>query len=271
MAGDGRVVGGRATARGGGAGAGAGLRAGCLGLSAESGLLLFGSGQLLHRESREDRITGVDVGTALVHQGVAFLDQEPVIVAVAGGVHEGPHSLELVAAQLEEELAVLEPVGRTPRFGRDLDPDASVPADRRAGAVLTIGNDAFEVGVLERVRLDVHGQPLVGRIRRGPLRHRPRFEGAIHLQPQVPVQVAGGVHLHHEQPPPRRGAGAAERLRRAAGGALLAVLAEAVGGHGPGSGGPGVSCPRGRRAGRRGARPGARPARGRGPSRWRPR
>ena len=33
---------------------------------------------------------------------------------------------------------------------RDLDPDALVPADRRAGTVLTLGDDPLELSILQR-------------------------------------------------------------------------------------------------------------------------
>src|ERR1700736_873376 len=46
--------------------------------------------------------------------------------------------------------------------------------------------------------LDLHGQPLVGGIKRRTLRHRPRLQHAIHLQAEVIVQARSVVLLHHE-------------------------------------------------------------------------
>ena len=39
--------------------------------------------------------------------------------------------------------------------------DAAVPHDHLAGAIVALGNDAFEVAVLDRMVLDHHGEPLV--------------------------------------------------------------------------------------------------------------
>ena len=45
---------------------------------------------------------------------------------------------------------------------------------------------------------DLHGQPLVGRIERGPLWNGPRLENAFHLEPEVIVQAGGFVLLDNE-------------------------------------------------------------------------
>ena len=59
---------------------------------------------------------------------------------------------------------------------------------------------ALEVAVLERVILDLHGEPLVGHVVRRTLRHGPRREHAVHLEAEVEVQLAGGVLVDDEQP-----------------------------------------------------------------------
>src|SRR5580704_3432360 len=46
--------------------------------------------------------------------------------------------------------------------------------------------------------LDLHGQTLIRRIERGPFGHRPGFQYAFHLQPEVVVQACRIVLLDHE-------------------------------------------------------------------------
>ena len=110
-------------------------------------------------------------------------------------------------------------------------PLAPVPHDDRAGAVVARGDEALEVAVLERVILDVHREPLVGRVVRGSFRHGPGAEHALHLEPEIEVQPAGGVLVHDEEAAApvavlRDGAGG---LRRALERALGAVGVEVVG------------------------------------------
>jgi hypothetical protein len=126
---------------------------------------------------------------------VALLDEQPVLLALLH-LHERPVAVKLVAAQLEEELALGESL--TPILERD--PLAAVPHDHAARAVVALGDDTLEVPVLERVILDLHGETLVLRVVRRPLGHRPRAEDPVHLQAEVEVQPAGGVLVHHEQP-----------------------------------------------------------------------
>ena len=52
--------------------------------------------------------------------------------------------------------------------------------------------------------LDVHGEPFGLRDRATALRHRPREQHAVVLQPEVVVQVAGEMLLHAEEQPLRR-------------------------------------------------------------------
>ncbi len=78
-------------------------------------------------------------------------------------------------------------------------PGAAVPQQHGAAAVLALGDDALELAVLERVILDVHRQPLVGRVEAGPLRHRPALQHAVQLEPEVVVQAARRVLLDHER------------------------------------------------------------------------
>ena len=148
---------------------------------------------------------------------VALLDEQPVLLALLD-LHERPLAVELVAAQLEEELALLESFA--PILERD--PLAAVPHDHAARAVVALGDDPLEVAVLERVILDLHGEALVVHVVRRALGHRPRPEDAVHLQAQVEMQTAGGVLVHDEQPagddgrpcPPARACVSGDRLAR---------------------------------------------------------
>ena len=75
---------------------------------------------------------------------------------------------------------------------------AAIPDLDGAGSVLSCRDLALEVGVVERVILDVHRQmPLPGLLR-DPLRHRPAGERPVALEPQVVVQPSCGMALHDE-------------------------------------------------------------------------
>ena len=67
------------------------------------------------------------------------------------------------------------------------------------GAVVVPGDHALEVGILDGVILDVHGQTLLVGADRRTLGNGPTLQDAAHLQPQVIVHGPGGVLLHHEQ------------------------------------------------------------------------
>ena len=180
--------------------------------------------ELIHEEARIDGVVGIGLRAVLVHVTVPLLDEQPVVVPPLGCVHQRPTAPELVASELEEKLAVLEPVF----LARNVDPDPLVPADGWTRAVLTLGNDPLEFGVLERVGFHVHGETFVGRVGRGPLGHRPRLQSAVHLEPKVPMQGAGMVLLHDEQPGATGLAHPAEGLRGVGGGPLLAVALQPV-------------------------------------------
>ena len=90
------------------------------------------------------------------HERVALFDQQPIALALLD-LHERPFAVELVAAELEEELALFESFA--PILERD--PFAAVPDDDSAGAVVPGGNLSLEVAVLERMVFDVHGESLV--------------------------------------------------------------------------------------------------------------
>jgi hypothetical protein len=121
----------------------------------------------------------------------------------AGGARarERVAALELLAVQLDHGVAVGEGA-----LDRDLAAvalgqvavGADVPDDDRAGPV-ALADPALEAGVVHRVVLDRHCQPLVTRVRRRSLRHRPRAQHAADLDPEVVVQRARLVLMDHEQ------------------------------------------------------------------------
>src|SRR5439155_1392879 len=123
-----------------------------------------------------------------VGRGVAvfLLDQQPLFFTFLQ-LHERPFALELVAMQLEQQLALLHPLlGILERH-----PAPAVPYDHPAGAVVAFGDDSLELAVLERVVLYVDSESLVGAVGRGTLRDGPGPEHAIHLEAQVPVEPPG--------------------------------------------------------------------------------
>jgi hypothetical protein len=86
-------------------------------------------------------------------------EQEPV--PVAAHARKRPRAAELVAEQLELELAALDLRARRLRL-QELEA-AGVPDDRRTGAVAAFGNDALEIRVLDGMVFDVNRQPLLVR------------------------------------------------------------------------------------------------------------
>jgi hypothetical protein len=115
--------------------------------------------------------------------------------------------VELVPFELEQELALLEPLAPI----LEGHPLATVPDDDAACAVVPVWDDPLEVAVLERVVLDLHGEPLVVHVVRRPLGHGPRPQHAVHLDPQIPVQLPSGVLVHDEEPS-RHGRDGPDRL-----------------------------------------------------------
>ena len=161
---------------------------------------------------------------------VMRLDEQPVLLAAfVASLHvdEMPLAFELGALQLELEVAFRQLlVGIT--FGRPL---PAVPHDDAAGAVFAFGDAPFELGVIERMILDVHRQALViGRQARTP-GHGPALQHAIELEAQVVMQPARSVLLDDEQMPTLAGEFAA-RLRGAREVALLCILAQSRRRHG---------------------------------------
>ncbi len=165
--------------------------------------------QLLDGHPRENRLVGVRL--LGIRVSVLLLDQEPFFDALLQ-FHERPLATQLIALQLEEQLAFLESLERILEWH----PHATVPDDDFAGAVVPLGDDAFEVAVLHGVVFDVDGEALVGTGGGGALGNGPRPQHPFHFETQVPVQPGRGVHVDDEETPglgSRRGWPSA-RLRR---------------------------------------------------------
>jgi hypothetical protein len=150
---------------------------------------------LLDGQAGIDRVGGVDVGSAGVDVLVPLLDEEPRVLGLLR-LHQRPAAAQLIAVEVEQELSLEETLYRVLQRR----PCALVPQDHRPGPVLAGRDHPLEVAVLERVILDLHGEPLVGRVGGGALGHGPRDQRAAHLEPQVPVEVSRGVLLDAEEP-----------------------------------------------------------------------
>src|SRR5262249_47681918 len=105
---------------------------------------------------------------------VVLLDQQPVLTVLAGAraghAHQRPAAAQLLAPQLDLELAVAPPLER---IALERSPGAAVPEQHGAAAVLAGRDDPLEAAVLERVVLHLHRQALFARIEAGSLGHRP--------------------------------------------------------------------------------------------------
>ena len=158
-------------------------------------------GDLRHRSPRGDRAIRIKdvVGVACPGEFVAVLDQEPVgalaAVTVALHPHQHPAAVQFLAVQVEFQVALGEAAIGVIGF-----PGAAVPELHGAAAILIVGNGAFEITVIERMVLDLDRKPLVVRIERGPARHRPGFEDAVKLQPEIVMQSRRRMLLDHESP-----------------------------------------------------------------------
>ena len=86
-------------------------------------------------------------------------------VLAAAAAHQHPAAVELLAVELELEVALRVALRRIVLRH----PGAAVPQHHRARAVLLRRDHAFEVAVFERMVLDMHREPLVVGSRLGPL------------------------------------------------------------------------------------------------------
>ena len=73
-------------------------------------------------------------------------------------------------------------------------PGAAVPGLDRPGAVVAFRDAALEIGVVQRMVLDMHRDPFVGGVEGGAFADRPAPQHVVVFQAEVPVQ-AGAVRL----------------------------------------------------------------------------
>src|SRR5262249_8851777 len=83
-----------------------------------------------------------------------------------------------------------------------------------AAAVLALGDDALERGVLEGMVLDLYGEALLRGVEARALGDRPREQDAVELEAEVVVQARGGVLLDDEEVAARGALHLAGRLAR---------------------------------------------------------
>src|SRR6476659_8067442 len=103
---------------------------------------------------------------------------------------ERPDAVEALALQPQRQAAV--------RLLLDELVGAAVPDLDRPGAVLALRDLPLEVGVLDRMVLNVDGEVLLARLQRDALRHSPGRERPVPFEPEVVVQPARIVALDDE-------------------------------------------------------------------------
>ena len=102
---------------------------------------------------------------------VLLLHQQPrhLLFALALHAHQHPAAMQLVAMQLELQVAVSNPLLRVMQRS----PRSGVPHNDLACAVLLGGNGSFELCIGQWVVLDLHSHALDARVQAGPLGHGP--------------------------------------------------------------------------------------------------
>ena len=129
---------------------------------------------------------------------VVLVQQEPLLLAGPVGVpsHQDQPAAEFVTVHVGVQLARRDGGGGV--IGGVRFPGSAVPDDDVTAAVLAGRDHPFEVQVLDRVVFDVHGRALHGRVQRRSPGDGPAHEHAADFEPEVVVQPAGSVQLHHE-------------------------------------------------------------------------
>src|SRR6266513_187455 len=97
---------------------------------------------------------------------VAPLDEQPLLVPHTG---KRPRAVQLLAFEPETQSTLPQ---RRFRIAVPGDPQAAIPQQHFSGAILLLGNHAFELAVLERMVLGLHGKTLFARVEARPLRRR---------------------------------------------------------------------------------------------------
>src|SRR5690242_8194383 len=80
-------------------------------------------------------------------------------------------------------------------------PGAAVPEEHRAAAVFAGRDDPLELAVIERMILDVNGEPPLLRVEARPFRHRPALQHAVQFETEIVVQAPRRVLLDDEGQP----------------------------------------------------------------------
>ena len=142
---------------------------------------------LIHTPLAEHRLVNVPCVISLNHVIVVLLDHQPFVTLASGtpALHldEREISLEPLAIEPEFQITFGEHRRRVGlgsrnifpihRHWRKRCPRSHVPHHDGASAVIALGNGSLEVEVRNWMIFHVHSQPLVRRIERWPLRHRP--------------------------------------------------------------------------------------------------
>ena len=151
------------------------------------------------------RASGQHAGQFAFDQRIAFagefileLAQQPVLALLVPArlepdqqpfaLHPGPNEGEMQVALVD----IL------PALAWHRGPGAAVPQHHRPPAVFALGDRAFELGISERMVLGPYREALDRRIGRRTFGHRPAFEHAVRLDPEVPVQPRRIVLLDDE-------------------------------------------------------------------------
>jgi hypothetical protein len=149
---------------------------------------------------------------------VALLDQQPIFPPLSGGFsahpHQGPVAVQFLAfeGEFERPLAVRRLGVRIKR-----DPGSAIPQHDGSAAIFALGNDPFELAIIERVVFDMDGEPLLPRVEARSLRHRPALQNAVELEAEIIMQSARGMLLDDKGEPLAgffAGLDSARRLRR---------------------------------------------------------
>src|SRR2546428_2672186 len=77
-------------------------------------------------------------------------------------------------------------------------PIAPIPELNGTAAILTLGNRALEISVVERVIFHFDGQPFVVGVERRAARYRPGFEHPVEFEAQIVMEPRRRVLLNHE-------------------------------------------------------------------------
>src|SRR4029079_5650671 len=131
----------------------------------------------------------------LAGEFVGRLDEQPRLLPFArtlAHAHKMPMAAQLLAMQLEIEMAFLHPLVRIVLRR----PAAAVPDHHGAAAVLVLRDGAFELIVFERMVLDVDGETLVARNEARAPRHRPAQPHAVEFEAKIVVQPSRVVLLY---------------------------------------------------------------------------